>query len=207
VPIRWTQGAMREVALQERASVGLTAFQRLNPYRLAAEHGIAVYPVDELADDHESARAVRHFTETRRHIWSAALIPIGSARVIIENTVHSPRRRLSSIAHELSHHLLEHGFDDVLLTDGGCRRFNAEKERQARFLSGELLIPLPAAKRAAFGGKTNREVALAFGVSEQFAQMQMAGPRILAHRAQVRQSATSGRSMRDRSPILIESAS
>lgn len=194
---------MREVALQERAGIGLTAFQRLNPYRLATEHGIAVYPIDELADDDDSARAVQHFTETRRHIWSAALIPLGSARIIIENTVHSPRRRLSSIAHELSHHLLEHGFDDVLLADDGCRRFNAEKEGQARFLSGELLIPLPAAKRAAFDGKTNKEVALAFGVSEQFAQMQMAGPRVLAQRAQARQSAGSGlRSARDRFPIL-----
>jgi len=188
VPVRWTQAAMRDVAHQERAGLGLTPFQRLDPYQLAAAHGIAVYPIDELVDDVCPAASIRHLTRTRRHVWSAALIPVGSARIIIENTAHSRRRRLSSIAHELSHHLLEHEFDDVLLTDDGCRRFDAEKERQARYLSGELLIPLLAAKRAAFDGKANREVARAFGVSEQFAQMRMAGPRILAQRALARQS-------------------
>jgi Zn-dependent peptidase ImmA (M78 family) len=179
---------MRDVAQLERTGIGLTQFQPLNPYDLAAEHGIEVYPIEELADELCSETSVRHFTQLRRSAWSAALIPIGSARVIVENTAHSPGRRRSSIAHELGHHLLEHDFDDVLLTETGCRRFDAEKERQARFLSGELLIPWPAATRAAFDGKTNLEVARAFGVSEQFAQMQMAGPRVLAQRALAKQS-------------------
>jgi IrrE N-terminal-like domain len=179
---------MRDVAQLERAGIGLTQFQPLNPYDLAAEHGIEVYPIEKLVDGLCPETSVRHFTRIRRSAWSAALIPIGSARVIVENTAHSPCRRRSSIAHELGHHLLEHDFDDVLLIEDGCRRFDAEKERQARFLSGELLIPWPAAIRAAFDAKTNLEVARAFGVSEQFAQMQMAGPRVLAQRALVKQS-------------------
>jgi hypothetical protein len=187
MPIPWTQAAMREVARQERAVLGLTPSSPLNPYDLAAEHGIEVYPIEELAGGPRSA-SVLHFTRVRRSAWSAALIPIGSARIIVENTAHSPARRRSSIAHELGHHLLEHEFDDVLLTEDGCRRFDAGKERQARFISGELLIPLPAATRAAFDGKTNQEVARAFGVSTQFAQMCMAGPRILAQRALAKQS-------------------
>ncbi len=187
--IRWTQAAMREVADEEREWLGLSPFQRLDPYRLAAEHGIAVYPIDELADDAPSALAVRHFTEAGSASWSAALVPVGTARIIIENTAHPPRRRRSSIAHELGHHLLEHEFGTALLTGDGCRWFDPEQERQATFLAGELLVPLAAARRAAFHGRSTRSVAAAFGVSEQFARMRMAGPRVFARRALAKQSA------------------
>lgn len=185
---RWTQAAMREIADEERTELGLTPFQALDPYRLAAEHGIAVYPIDELADCDGAARAVRHFTDVGRATWSAALVPVGSARIIVENTSHAPCRRRSSIAHELGHHLLEHPFGEVLLTADGCRRFDAGQERQATFLAGALLVPLAAAKRAAFDGRRDRAVAAAFGVSEQFARMQLAGPRVLANRALAKQA-------------------
>ena len=92
------------------------------------------------------------------------------------------------MAHELSHYLLEHAFDEVLLTeDKKCRQFDATKEKQAKFLSGELLIPQQAARKAAFWGKTNDQVAEHFGVSLQFAQMQMAGARTFAQNALRRQ--------------------
>lgn len=192
MPIRWTQAEMREIAREERTGIGLGTFQALNPYRLAAEHGIRIYAIDELADELCSEDSVRHFTQRRQTLWSAALIPVGTGRIIIENTSHSLARRRSSIGHELGHHLLEHEFDDVLLTEDGCRRFDPAKEKQATFMSGELLIPQAAANRAAFDGKTNEQVAIAFGVSEQFAQMQMSGPRKMAERALAKQ-ATIGR--------------
>jgi Zn-dependent peptidase ImmA (M78 family) len=98
-------------------------------------------------------------------------------------------RRRSSIAHELGHHLLEHEFAELLLTDDGCRRFGPAKEKQATYLSGELLIPEVAAKRAAFACRTNDEVAAFFGVNTQFAQIQMKGPRVIAQRALRKQAA------------------
>jgi hypothetical protein len=45
----------------------------------------------------------------------------------------------------------------------------------AAFIAGELLIPLAAAERMAFDGWDNPHVAATYGVSEQFAQMQMRG--------------------------------
>ncbi|SMD24614.1 protein of unknown function [Lentzea albidocapillata] len=72
-----------------------------------------------------------------------------------------------SIAHELGHFLLEHVFDEVLLTAEGCRRFDREKEKQAKFVSGELLVPKKAAVQAALDDMTNAQVA----------QMQMSGTR------------------------------
>lgn len=188
MPTRWTQAAMREVAQEERTGIGLTPLQPLDPYRLAAEHGIPIYPIDELSDELCSEESVQHFTHNRRTVWSAALVPVGTVRLIIENTAHTVARRRSSIGHELGHHLLEHAFDHVLLTEDGCRRFDPVKEKQATFIAGELLIPTLAANRAAFDQKTNQQVAAVYGVSEQFAQMRMSGPRVMAQRALAKQA-------------------
>lgn len=190
---RWTQAKMKEIAAEERAGLGLSSTDRLDPYALAGEHGVRVYPIDELPDAYCSQDAVTHFTRRRTAVWSAALIPIGTARVILENTAHNPVRRCSSIAHELGHFLLEHQFDTILLTDDGCRRFDAAKEREATFLAGELLIPYQAALKAAFAGKTNEQIADHYGVSTQFAQMRMSGARVHAGRALTKQATTGHR--------------
>jgi hypothetical protein len=185
---RWTQESMKEVAAEERGWLGLGLMDRLDPYLLAREHGIPVYPIDELPDQHCSQEAVAHFTASRRSVWSAALVPVGAGRLILENTGHSVARRCASMAHELSHHFLEHEFDDVLLSDDGCRKVDKKKEKEADFLAGELLIPYQAALKAAFAEKTNEEVAAMFGVSAQFAQMCMKGARVHAQRALAKQA-------------------
>jgi hypothetical protein len=188
VGARWTQAAMRTVAEEERADLGLSLLEPLDPYRLADEHGIPVYPLDELADSPRTQAAIQHFTTVRSKMWSAALIPVGNSRIIIENTAHPLVRRRASVAHELGHHLLEHEFAEMQLTDDGCRRFDPTRENEAKFLSGQLLISDAAAKRAAFDEKNNAQVAAAYGVSEQFAQMRMSGARVMAQRALAKQA-------------------
>lgn len=76
----------------------------------------------------------------------------------------------------------------MLLTEDGCRRFDKTMEKQATFLAGQLLLPDAAAKRSAFDGKTNAQIAAAYGVSEQFAQMRMSGMRVMAQRALAKQA-------------------
>ncbi len=142
----WTQQNMREVVAEERLEQGVGDRGSLNPYALAAANGVDIYAIDEFPDEHCSHAAVEHFTSTRQAAWSAAPIPIGSARIILENVSHDPCRRRSSIAHELGHCLLEHDFDDVILTDDGCRKFNPVHEKQAKYFSGELLVPEAAAR-------------------------------------------------------------
>ncbi|OII18435.1 ImmA/IrrE family metallo-endopeptidase [Curtobacterium sp. MCBA15_013] len=176
----FTQKQMREIADDERLALGLRPREPLNPYALCEAHGIRVYP---LSSFDAAPDAVLHYSTTRASAWSAALIPVGTARFIVENDSHAPVRRRSSIAHELGHHLLEHPFDDVLLGEDHQRQFDKKQEDEARFISGELLVPLKAAERAAFDGWDNARVARTYGVSEQFAQMQLKGQRVRAQRA------------------------
>lgn len=176
----YTQKEMRAIADEERVGLGLGPRARLDPYDLCDAHGIRVFALTSFTTVPD---AVHHYAIARARMWSAALVPIGSARIIIENDTHALVRRRSSIAHELGHHLLEHPFTEVLLDEDHHRQFNTKQENEARFLSGELLIPLKAAERAAFNGWDNARVAATFGVSEQFAQMQLKGQRVRAERA------------------------
>lgn len=79
--------------------------------------------------------------------------------------------------------MLEHEFEGALIGDNHERLFDKAKEKQANFMAAELLIPEAAARKAAYAKLSNVQVALAYGVSEQFAQMRMARPRVLAQRA------------------------
>ncbi|MEV4748916.1 ImmA/IrrE family metallo-endopeptidase [Streptosporangium sp. NPDC049248] len=174
---------MREVVIEEREELGLSPADPLDPYVLADAHGIDVYGLEDLLAHGVSPEAFCHFTMGNSAVWSAALLPLGTARVIVENESHSRVRRRSNIAHELGHFLLEHPFDNVILGEDHKRQFDAKQEKEATFMAGELLIPFAAAERMAFDGWDNTRVAAAYGVSTQFAQMQMKGQRVRAQRA------------------------
>lgn len=180
--MRWTQKLMREVAVEERTNLGLSQWDQLDPYVLCQEHGIPVYALSEIA----SSEAVAHFSDDRASTWSAALVPVGSARLIIENDEHHPVRRRSNIGHELGHFLLEHDFKTELFGESHARQFDPKLEKEATFLAGKLLVPFESVEQMAFKGWTNEQVALKFGVSEQFAQMRMNGQRVRAGRANVK---------------------
>ncbi len=185
---------MAKLAAEERRELGLDVMDALDPYKLAASYGIPVYPISELDDWGCPAQTVAHFLVTRRIAWSAALIPIGSSRIIIENDSHELVRRRSSLAHEMSHHLLEHEFSAANLAEDHTRAYSESKEKEALFLSGELLVPAAACKKLAFKDADNDAVAARFGVSTQFAQMRMRGVRVYADRARNKQgSARRGR--------------
>lgn len=185
---KWTQDKMQRVAEEERAGLGVGDFEPFDPYDLAREYRVPVYSLSDLASDPLAAGAVAHFSQDGARRWSAALIPVGGGRIIIENDTHVLVRRRSSIGHELGHHLLEHPFETLALSDDKCRRFNAAREKQATFFSGHLLISEVAAKRAAFDGWSNEQVSDHFQVSVQFAQMRMRGLRVMARRALAKQA-------------------
>lgn len=174
---------MREVAVEERTGLGLDDREALDPYALASEHGIPVYALSELLEHDLDPVAHDHFFNASAKSWSAALIPLGTARVIVENDAHATVRRRTNIAHEIGHHLLEHSFESVILGEDHKRQFDTTQEKQALFLSGELLIPDKAVIRAAFAGWDNAQVARTYNVSEQFAQMRMMGARKIAERS------------------------
>lgn len=163
----------RKLALEVRAELGLDAYVQFDPYFLAEEYGIPVYQLSDLGQQNGAGDAARYFMSGRTHAFSAALVPIGCGMFILDNDDHLLVRRRNSISHEMSHVMLEHAFGKVILTSDGCRCFDKDKEEEATWLAGELLIPYAAAERAARSNLTDEQVAAQFDVSPQLAGMRM----------------------------------
>ncbi|NKQ58170.1 ImmA/IrrE family metallo-endopeptidase [Amycolatopsis sp. K13G38] len=161
----------RALSLEVREELGTDVFAPLDPYALAELYGIEVFDLRNPVLPKES---VRHLTEVRPDVFSAALVPLQpSGAIIIENHVHHPRRRRSTMAHEMAHVLLEHPFGLMLTDENGCRSAVRDIEEEAAELSGELLIPTDAARIAAFKGWSDQSVARYFNVSVAMAQWRM----------------------------------
>lgn len=80
-----------------------------------------------------------------RYTWSAITLYINNSYIIIHNDLHSKFRQTSNIMHELSHIICKHemnGFKEI----GGFpfRIYNKEKEDEAEWLSGCLMLPRKA---------------------------------------------------------------
>jgi hypothetical protein len=175
----------KSLALKARGELGIEAFASFDPYALAELYGIEVH---DLSAPDLPAAAVQHFTTLRTEVFSAALVPVGTGCIVIENHVHDPLRRRSTMAHEMSHVLLEHEFELLLASDNGCRASSSVIEDEAAELSGELLIPWDAARIAAFKGWSDLAVAEYFNVSEAMARWRMnaTGVRKIAGRAKAK---------------------
>jgi Zn-dependent peptidase ImmA (M78 family) len=183
----------KRLALEVREELEIDAHSPLDPYQLAMLYGVPVFALSDITQgEPELAPALAHFTSTKPDVFSAAVIPIGTGRAIVENCGHEPQRRVSTLAHEMAHVLLEHSFTTLLRTSGGeCRESDREQEDEAAELSGELLIPSDAALRLAYRSIPDEEVAERFGVSLKFARWRMdaTGARIRATRAAARRTA------------------
>jgi IrrE N-terminal-like domain len=163
----------RRLAVEIRAEVGLSPYVPLDPRALAEFYGVPVYPLDEMPAWGCSTEAAAHFAESRPTAFSAALVPVGSGRVIVENSAQAQTRRRASISHELAHLILEHPFPDGPLTLASGPAWDRDAEAEADCLGGELLIPAPAALAAARDGASDERVARRYRVSVAFARMRM----------------------------------
>jgi Zn-dependent peptidase ImmA (M78 family) len=142
----------------------------LDPRALAEEHGIPVVTIDELAAHTRRAGTVAHLLEGGgADAISAFTVCHGPRRLIAVNPSHTPGRQASSVAHELSHILLEHDPDQALPDDGVLtgRTWSPLMEREAGWCGGVLLVPRPAALRFARNPARRAALRQEYGVSEE----------------------------------------
>jgi len=161
------------LAAEEREELQIGPLDPLDPWVLAQNHGVQVVRLSDLpGTESDVSDAVRHFSGPARASFSALLLPIGLGVAIVENETHALTRRISNLAHEMSHLLLEHDFGYVLFDDG-CREMDPVVEEEALWLSGELLVPRAGALDCAKNSWTDEQVAELYEVSVAFARMRM----------------------------------
>lgn len=163
----------KQHALEIRDEIGLDAYGPLNPEALAEAYGIPVYQISDLGDHGCSDEALARFTDDSRATFSAALLPVGTGRVILDNDSHAPTRRRANIAHEMAHHLLEHDFAAAILGPDGCRDLAPDLEDEATWFAGELLVPFKAALLMARRNASDVAVAAKYEISPKLAAMRL----------------------------------
>ena len=117
-----------------------------------------------------SGQALRVLLEDDADDWSALTISGDGASFIIHNPTHSPGRRSSDIAHELSHLLLRHSPSVLMFAPDGTwtlRTYDDQQEAEATWLSGCLLLPRPALLQIAKSNLGLREAMQRYAVSKR----------------------------------------
>lgn len=175
------------LSLELRTELGLSPTDRLDPFILAEHLAIPIKGLRTLRTAGVSADAINHFGHRARDVLSAMTLVKGSRRLIVVNDAHAATRQASSLAHELSHVVLEHE-PHRLLIQNGCRVWNDEMEKEADWLGGTILVPREAALLMARGGVSITEAAARYGVSEVMMswRIQHTGAAIQARRGGVR---------------------
>jgi len=151
------------ISLEVRAELGVDPSDRLDGRDLAAHLDIPIVRVRDLEGDGAAADSIRQIIQAEAG-FSALTVCAGNARLIVYNQRQPPGRRANSLAHELAHVILEHPPTPALDGDGR-RLWDAEREAEADWLAGALLVPREGAlawlrrERSLDGGERH------FGVS------------------------------------------
>jgi Zn-dependent peptidase ImmA (M78 family) len=158
------------LARDVRKELGLELVAPLDPWKLAQYLEIPVWRLKDFRA--EAPTAYRHFAQIKSSEFSAVTVFLGCQRVIVHNDAHSMGRQSSNLAHELSHALLLHP-PAPALDSNGCRDWDKEREDEANWLAGTMLISEEAALKIARIGWSEREAATEYGVSDQMIRFRL----------------------------------
>ena len=146
-----------------RAELGLKAADCLDCAALAAHLAIPVISLHDLRQHGADGQSILRLMGDRSG-FSALTICEGTRRLIVFNPRHPTTRQANSLAHELSHVLLEHP-PAPAFGEGGCRNWDRQLEDEADWQAAALLVPRDGAFLWLRGGGSLSDGAAHFGVS------------------------------------------
>ncbi len=157
-----------QISRSVRTELGIILEDRLDCLVLASYLEVPVVSLTELLRDGASELSIVRLRSQEAN-FSALTVCLGPYRMIVYNPLHPPGRRANSLAHELSHLILEH-LPAPPLGDGGCRRWDPQCEAEADWLAGALLVPRDGALRWLKHTGNIANAAQHFGVSQALFQ-------------------------------------
>jgi hypothetical protein len=153
------------ISAEIREELGIGISDRLDCVALAEQLCIPVAPITALEPYGASPEAIGSLLAANSG-FSAFTVCCGPRVRIFYNPRHPPGRQANSLAHELSHVLLEHEPHPAVGGDGR-RVWDAEHEAEADWLAGALLVPREGALIVLSRGLDTMRAAAHFGVSVQ----------------------------------------
>ena len=131
------------IAAEVRHELGLSSIEPVDCIEICKDLSIPIITVSDLASSGASPKSIKCMLSPDSK-FSAMTIASGTKRLIVYNPQHPVGRRANSLAHEISHILLDHPLAPALGV-GGCRRWSAVLEAEADWQAGALLVPRQAA--------------------------------------------------------------
>jgi len=156
------------LAIEVRTELDLDPLDPIDCIELCKKLAVPILTVPELVSSGASPRSVQCLLAPNAR-FSALTVAAGTKRLIVYNPTHPAGRRANSLAHELSHILLEHPLSPAL-GNGGCRLWNSTLEGEADWQAGALLVPRDAALEWMRSNGSLEEGAIQFGVSQALFQ-------------------------------------
>ena len=153
------------LAVSVRQELGMEVTDRFDGLALADDLGVPVVSLPQMVEFGASRASVVELSRAGT-AFSALTVCLGTARLIVYNPSHPLGRRANSLAHELSHILLEHP-PAPALDEGGCRYWDGVCEAEADWLAGCLLVPREGALLLLLRSRSFASSAAHFGVSNQ----------------------------------------
>ena len=133
------------VSAQRRRLLKLATHEPLCPRKLARQLGVIVKTPAEIPG--LKPETLTRLLAQDPDSWSAVTVAEDSVHLVIVNSQHSARRRSSDLMHELAHIIIGHEPSWASETEGGVMilsSFDRNKEDEANWLSGALLLPREA---------------------------------------------------------------
>jgi hypothetical protein len=146
-----------------RADLALGPLDALDCFALAEAWAIPVVSIGELREYGAKDSSVRHLLGDEAG-FSATTVVLGTKRLIVYNPRQPPGRSASSLAHELSHLILEHEAAPAIGI-GGCRQWDGTQEAEADWLGATMLVPRDSALEWMLQNGDLEDGARNFGVS------------------------------------------
>jgi IrrE N-terminal-like domain len=151
------------IAQLVRQDLGFKPLDPLDCFALAEQWGIPIVSLGELREDGASEASITRMLSADAG-FSATTICLGPRRLIVYNPRHAAGRRANSLAHEISHMILEHEPAPAIGV-GVCQHWNVQEEAEADWLAGVLLVPREGALAWMLANGDIDEGASHFGVS------------------------------------------
>ncbi len=151
------------LASAQRDELSLTPTCRLDPRKLADQHGIRVVELSALPGVTDEQRAF--LMRGKSKDLSALTVVEGDRAIIVVNDFHTPERQANSICHEIAHLLLGHAAGPIV-DEAGVRVYPQRQEDEANWLASALLVPVKGL-RMLYPKYTRPQIEQNFGVSEE----------------------------------------
>ena len=133
--------AKRE-SLEIRKGLGVNYNDPLDCFKLVDSLDIPAYPVEKLGEFGLSTELIDTICYSKgKQQFSATTISVPLGHLIFYNQAHTFKRTNSSLAHEVSHIILGHEFSSILDMKMVSREFDKDKEDEANWMAGCLLLP------------------------------------------------------------------